>query len=92
MYDLFRNEPHQAYALALLPEVKGQKPEFVFLDEPLGISDEVRRSEIMNYLNSELSKKFKQTFIISHVGGLEEQVKNVIRLEDDKVTSVEVPQ
>lgn len=46
----------------------------------------------MNYLNSELSKKFKQTFIISHVGGLEEQVKNVIRLEDGKVTSVEVPQ
>jgi len=31
----------------LLPEVKGKKPEFIFLDEPLGSSDEVRRSGIL---------------------------------------------
>lgn len=74
-----------AFALALLPEVKGTKPEFVFLDEPLGSSDDVRRSGIVEYLGSDLSKKFKQIFIISHVGGLEEHVQNAIMLDDGKV-------
>jgi exonuclease SbcC len=77
-----------AFALALLPEVKGQKPEFVFLDEPLGSSDEVRRSSILEYLTVDLSKKFKQIFIISHVGGLDEHIQNVISLEDGRVPSV----
>ncbi len=71
-----------AFALALLPEVKGQKPEFVFLDEPLGSSDEIRRSGIVDYLAQDLSKKFKQIFIISHVGGLEDHVQNIITLDD----------
>ena len=74
-----------SFALALLPEVKGQKPEFVFLDEPLGSSDEVRRSGIVDYLAQDLSKKFKQIFIISHVGGLEEHVQNIVSLEDGRV-------
>ena len=77
-----------AFALALLPEVKGQKPEFVFLDEPLGSSDEVRRSSILEYLAVDLSKKFKQIFIISHVGGLDEHIQNVITLEDGQVPAV----
>lgn len=76
-----------AFALALLPEVKGQKPEFVFLDEPLGSSDEIRRSSILEYLAVDLSKKFKQIFIISHVGGLDEHVQNIITLEDGRVPS-----
>lgn len=78
-----------AFALALLPEVKGQKPEFVFLDEPLGSSDEIRRSGIIDYLAQDLSKKFKQIFIISHVGGLEEHVQNIITLDDGMVVGTE---
>lgn len=78
-----------AFALALLPEVKGQKPEFVFLDEPLSSSDEIRRSEIVNYLAQDLARKFKQIFIISHVGGLEEQVQNIIALDDGRIVSAE---
>ncbi|MEM3026973.1 MAG: hypothetical protein QXP19_05605 [Thermoproteota archaeon] len=74
-----------AFALSLIPEVKGQKPEFIFLDEPLGSSDEVRRSGIIEYLNTDLSNKFRQIFIISHVGGLEEQLKNIIHLQDGRV-------
>ena len=74
-----------SFALALLPEAKGQKPEFVFLDEPLGSSDEIRRSGIVDYLSTDLTKKFKQIFIISHVGGLEEKVDNVISLTDGRV-------
>jgi exonuclease SbcC len=74
-----------SFALALLPEVKGQKPEFIFLDEPLASSDEVRRSGILRYLADDLSKKFKQIFIISHVGGLEDNAQNIIALEDGRV-------
>jgi exonuclease SbcC len=74
-----------AFALALLPEVKGQKPEFVFLDEPLGSSDDVRRSGIVDYLTHDLSRKFKQIFVISHVGGLEEHVQNIITLDDGMI-------
>ncbi len=74
-----------AFALALLPEVKGQKPEFVFLDEPLGSSDDVRRSGIIEYLASDLAKKFRQIFVISHVGGLEEYAQNIISLDDGRI-------
>jgi exonuclease SbcC len=78
-----------AFALALLPEVKGQKPEFVFLDEPLGSSDDVRRSGIVDYLTHDLSRKFKQIFVISHVGGLEEHVQNIITLDDGMIARTE---
>ena len=74
-----------AFALALLPEVKGQKPEFVFLDEPLGSSDDVRRSGIIEYMASDLAKKFRQIFVISHVGGLEEYAQNIISLDDGRI-------
>jgi exonuclease SbcC len=78
-----------AFALALLPEVKGQKPEFVFLDEPLGSSDDVRRSGIIDYLMHDLSRKFKQIFVISHVGGLEEHVQNIITLDDGMIAATD---
>ena len=74
-----------AFALSLMPEAKGVKPDFLFLDEPLGSSDEVRRSGIIEYLTSELPRLFGQIFVISHVGGLEELFPNVIRLEDGRV-------
>jgi len=74
-----------AFALALIPEVKGVYPEFLFLDEPLGSSDEDRREGILQLLNTELSARFKQIFLISHVAGLEAEVQNVIRMEDGRI-------
>jgi len=71
-----------AFALALLPEVKGRKPEFLFLDEPLGSSDEIRRSGILEYLRSGLAGNFRQIFLISHLTGLDEVADSIIRLED----------
>lgn len=76
-----------AFALALIPEVKGTTPQFLWLDEPLGSSDEVRRSGIIEYLSASLSRLFNQIFIVSHVGGLEEQIPTVIRLENGKPAS-----
>jgi len=83
--DQFLLSMRLAFALALLPEVKGMHPEFMFLDEPLGSSDEARREGILNLLNMELSQSFKQIFLVSHIGGLDEQVKHIIRLENGEV-------
>lgn len=83
--DQFLLSMRLAFALALLPEVKGRHPEFLFLDEPLGSSDDIRRSGIMELLRSDLSENFMQIFIISHVGGLEEEVQSIIRLEDGSI-------
>jgi exonuclease SbcC len=77
-----------AFAMALLPEVKGSHPEFLFLDEPLGSADEARREGIVDLLVNHLSKTFRQIFIISHIYGLEERVQHVVRLEAGKVTEV----
>ena len=73
-----------AFALALMPEVKGVTSQFLWLDEPLGSSDEARRSGIVDYINSNLSKMFAQVFVVSHVGGLEELVPSVVRLDNGK--------
>jgi len=83
--DQFLLSMRLAFALALLPEVKGMHPEFLFLDEPLGSSDEARREGILNLLNIELSQSFKQIFLVSHITGLDEQVKHIIRLENGEV-------
>ena len=76
-----------AFALALVPEAKGTTLQFLWLDEPLGSSDEVRRSGIIEYVNTVLAKRFSQIFIVSHVGGLEDQIPNIVRLENGKVQS-----
>jgi len=57
----------------------------MFLDEPLGSSDEARREGILNLLNTELSQSFKQIFLVSHISDLDEQVKHIIRLENGEV-------
>lgn len=76
-----------SFAQALLPEVYGRKPEFVFLDEPLGSSDEIRRAGILEFLKTGLRESFKQIFLISHVSGLEEEIQNIIKLQDGKIVS-----
>jgi len=53
--------------------------------EPLRSSDEVLRKGILNLLNTELSQSFKRIFLVSHIGGLDEQVKRIIRLENGEV-------
>ena len=79
--DQFLLSMRLAFALALLPEVKGMHPEFLFLDEPLASSDEERRDGIIRLLK-ELQSRFKQIFIISHIASLETEVQNIIRMEN----------
>lgn len=77
-----------AFALALIPQAKGRNPEFLFLDEPLGSSDRVRREGILELMHKELSQNFKQIFLISHVGDLEAEADTVIEMENGTVREV----
>src|SRR5467141_1880755 len=77
-----------AFALALIPQAKGRNPEFLFLDEPLGSSDKVRREGILALMHGELSQNFKQIFLISHVGDLEVEADTVIEMENGAVREV----
>jgi exonuclease SbcC len=77
-----------AFALALIPQAKGRNPEFLFLDEPLGSSDKVRREGILALMHRELSQNFKQIFLISHVGDLEAEADTVIEMENGAVREV----
>src|SRR5882672_7044705 len=77
-----------AFALALMPQAKGHNPEFLFLDEPLGSSDRVRREGILTLLHQELSQNFKQIFLISHVGDLEAEADTIIQMDNGTVREV----
>jgi len=77
-----------AFALALIPQAKGRNPEFLFLDEPLGSSDKIRREGILALMHKELSQNFKQIFLISHVGDLEVEADTVIEMENGTVREV----
>src|SRR5207253_9271621 len=74
-----------AFALALMPQAKGRNPEFLFLDEPLGSSDKVRRDGILALMHKELSQNFKQIFLVSHVGDLEAEANSIIQMDNGTV-------
>ncbi|HYY90731.1 MAG TPA: hypothetical protein VE955_01945, partial [Candidatus Dormibacteraeota bacterium] len=77
-----------AFALALIPQAKGRNPEFLFLDEPLGSSDKIRREGILSLMHGELSENFKQIFLISHVGDLEVEADAVIEMNNGQVREI----
>ncbi|HYY90942.1 MAG TPA: hypothetical protein VE955_03050, partial [Candidatus Dormibacteraeota bacterium] len=77
-----------AFALALIPQAKGRNPEFLFLDEPLGSSDKVRREGILSLMRGELSENFRQIFLISHVGDLEVEADAVIEMDNGQVREI----
>jgi exonuclease SbcC len=77
-----------AFALALIPQAKGRNPEFLFLDEPLGSSDKVRREGILALMHQELSQSFKQIFLVSHVGDLEAEADTIIEMDNGTVREV----
>jgi len=74
-----------AFTLALLPSAKGTYPRFLFLDEPLGSSDQERRQQIVKLLADELTRVFDQVFLITHVEIEEPPNSTLIELVDGKV-------
>ena len=77
-----------AFALALIPQAKGRNPEFLFLDEPLGSSDKVRREGILALMHGEMAENFRQIFLMSNVGDLEVEADTVIEMENGAVREV----
>jgi len=73
------------FALALPPEIKGMHLEFMFLDDPLGSSDEACREKILNLLNTEVSQSFKQIFLLSHIGRLDDRLNMSSGLRTEKL-------
>jgi len=74
-----------AFTLALLPSAKGTYPRFLFLDEPLGSSDQERRQQIVKLLANELTRVFDQVFLITHIEIEEPPNSTLIELVDGKV-------
>jgi len=55
-----------AFTLSVIPRMKGQHPEFLFMDEVLASSDSDRRKNIMEMVTTNLKKHFTQIVVISH--------------------------
>jgi exonuclease SbcC len=77
-----------AFALSLLPAAKGAYPRFLFLDEPLGSSDEERRGRIVELLASELTRFFDQIFLVTHVEVEEPPGSTVVTIENGAIQRV----
>lgn len=77
-----------AFALSLLPAAKGAYPRFLFLDEPLGSSDQERRERIVELLADELTRFFDQIFLVTHVEVEEPPGSTVVTIDDGTVQRV----
>jgi len=74
-----------AFALSTIPETRGARPGFIFLDEPLSSFDSQRREGFINLLKNELSQSFPQIIVISHIEQLQEEFPNLIQLDSGRV-------
>uniref|UniRef100_A0A7C3WWB3 SMC family ATPase n=1 Tax=Thermofilum pendens TaxID=2269 RepID=A0A7C3WWB3_THEPE len=77
-----------AFTLSLLPAAKGAYPRFLFLDEPLGSSDQERRERIVELLASELTRFFDQVFLVTHVEVEEPPGSTVVVVENGSIQRV----
>jgi exonuclease SbcC len=74
-----------AFALSTIPETRGARPGFIFLDEPLSSFDSQRREGFMNLLKDELSRYFPQIIVISHIEQLQGEFPTLIQLDSGRV-------
>lgn len=73
-----------AFALSTIPETRGARPGFIFLDEPLSSFDQ-RREGFMRLINEELTHKFPQIFVVSHLEGMKEAFPQLMELDAGKI-------
>lgn len=74
-----------AFVLSLIPHGKGVYPKFLFLDEPLSSSDNIRRENILELLSKDLREFFEQIIIITHLENIRRPEFNIIRLEEGRI-------
>jgi exonuclease SbcC len=78
-----------AFAISTIPNTRGARPGFIFLDEPLSGFDTQRREGFMLLLREELSKHFQQIIVISHIEALRDEFHHHISLESGRIVKVQ---
>ncbi len=74
-----------AFAISTIPQSRGARPGFIFLDEPLSGFDAQRRDGFMKLVREDLRQHFPQIIVISHIEGLKEEFQHHINLDEGKV-------
>jgi exonuclease SbcC len=82
-----------AFALATLPEERGVRPGFLFLDEPLSAFDAPRARALVALLTTGyVADHFAQVFVISHGGPFDRQAFTyAVRLAHGRVVESNLP-
>jgi len=62
-----------AFAVSTIPSMRGTRPGFIFLDEPLSGFDAQRRLGFMQLLKEDLSQYFDQVIVVSHIEALSDE-------------------
>ena len=78
-----------AFAISTIPNARGARPGFIFLDEPLSGFDAQRREGFMLLLREELSKHFQQIIVISHIEALRDEFHHHLSLESGRLVQVQ---
>ncbi|MES0325434.1 MAG: hypothetical protein ABUK18_06095, partial [Candidatus Bathyarchaeia archaeon] len=78
-----------AFAISTIPNTRGARPGFIFLDEPLSGFDTQRREGFMLLLREELSKHFQQIIVISHIEALRDEFHHHLSLESGRIVKVQ---
>ncbi len=78
-----------AFAISTIPQSRGARPGFIFLDEPLSGFDAQRRDGFMRLLREELSQHFDQIIVVSHIEELKEEFPYHVHIDEGKVVKVQ---
>jgi exonuclease SbcC len=78
-----------AFAISTIPQSRGARPGFIFLDEPLSGFDAQRRDGFMRLLREELSQYFHQIIVVSHIEELKEEFPYHVNLDEGKIVKVQ---
>ena len=70
-----------AFAVSTIPSMRGTRPGFIFLDEPLSGFDAQRRLGFMQLLKEDLSQHFDQVIVVSHIEALSDEFPHHIHLD-----------
>lgn len=74
-----------AFAISTIPQSRGARPGFIFLDEPLSGFDTQRRDGFMKLIREDLKQHFPQIIVISHIEELKEEFPHHINLDEGKI-------
>jgi exonuclease SbcC len=78
-----------AFAISTIPQSRGARPGFIFLDEPLSGFDAQRRDGFMKLVREDLKQHFPQVIVISHLEELKEDFPHHINLDEGKIQEVQ---